>query len=108
MELVVYYYPPDGGFVFKDGSSVVNANFVGGDSGTIIIKPEMNDIILVDLVSGQVPRRQRADFFNLVWITGRTYSLNLVNGGTRCNLSDEEREKRLKLYQEVHNRILFG
>ena len=71
MELAVYYYPPEGGleFVLKDGCAIINSNIVNGDFGTIKIEPGMNYRDLVNYVWSQVPRRQRADFFNLGWIS---------------------------------------
>jgi len=108
MELAVYYYPPEGGleFVLKDGCAIINSNIVNGDFGTIKIEPGMNYRDLVNYVWSQVPRRQRADFFNLVQMTGRTYSLNIVNGGTKSCLNPEEAEIRLKHYEDVYRRIL--
>jgi len=90
----------------KDGSSVINSRFVDGDFGTINIESEMNYRDLVNSIWSYVPRRQRADFFNLVWITGRTYSLNIVNGGIKSCLNPEEVEIRLKHYEDVYRRIL--
>ena len=108
MELAVYYYPPEGGleFVLRDGCAMINSNIVDGDFGTIKIEHGMDYRDLVNHARSKVPRRQRADFFNLVWITGRTYSLNIVNGGTKSCLNPEEAEIRLKHYEDVYRRIL--
>ena len=108
MELAVYYYPPEGGleFVLKDGCAIINSNIVNGDFGTIKIEPGMNYRDLVAFIKSQVSRRQKADFFNLVQMTGRTYSLNIVNGGTKSCLNPEEAEIRLKHYEDVYRRIL--
>jgi len=108
MELAVYYYPPEGGleFVLKGGCAMINSNIVDGDFGTIKIEHGMNYRDLVAFIKSQVSRRQKADFFNLVQMTGRTYSLNIVNGGTKSCLNPEEAEIRLKHYEDVYRRIL--
>ena len=108
MELAVYYYPSEGGleFVLKDGCVMINSKIVDGDFGTIKIEHGMDYRDLVNHARSKVPRRQRADFFNLVWVCNRTYSLYLVSGGTKCGLNFDEQEKRLKHYEDVYRRIL--
>ena len=108
MELAVYYYPSEGGleFVLKDGCVMINSKIVDGDFGTIKIEHGMDYRDLVAFIKSQVPKRQRVDFFNLVWVCNRTFSLNLVNGGTKSCLNPEEAEIRLKHYEDVYRRIL--
>ena len=66
----------------------------------------MNYEDLVNHAWSQVPRSVNVKYFNLVWVYGRVYSLNLINGGTKCSFIPEEAKKRLEHYEDVYRRIL--